>query len=91
MIIYLGESGDLGWPFTDPYRSGGSSRYLTIACLAVTPSKKHLPMRLITRLYKKFSWSPQVEKKWAKMTLEERVWFANYYCKKRKRKAAHTL
>ena len=77
MIIYLDESGDLGWTFTAPYRTGGSSRHLTIACLAVTPSKKHLPKRLIRKLYTKFNWPADVEKKWADMKLEERVWFAN--------------
>lgn len=76
MIIYLDESGDLGWTFTAPYRSGGSSRYLTIACLAVTSEKKHLPKRLIRKLYTKFNWPTHIEKKWADMTLDQRVWFA---------------
>jgi len=31
--IFVDESGDLGWQFNDPYRAGGSSRYLTLACL----------------------------------------------------------
>lgn len=76
MIIYLDESGDLGWTFTAPYRSGGSSRYITIANLAVSPEKKHLPKRLIKRLYDKFNWPTNIEKKWADMSLDERVWFA---------------
>jgi len=76
MNIYLDESGDLGWIFTAPYRFGGSSRYLTIACLAVTSNKKHLPKRLIRKLYNKFKWPINVEKKWANMTLKERIWFA---------------
>lgn len=76
MEIYLDESGDLGWKFTSPYRNGGSSRYLTIACLVVTPPKTHLPKRLITKLYKKFNWHPSKEKKWSGMTLDERIWFA---------------
>jgi len=76
MIIYLDESGDLGWKFTAPYRSGGSSRHLTIASIAVSSSMKHLPKRLIKKLYKKFNWSTNVEKKWSDMTLNERVFFA---------------
>ena len=76
MIIYLDESGDLGWKFTAPYRKGGSSRYLTIASLAVHPEKKHLPKRLIQKLYKKFKWPAHIEKKWAEMNLDERIWFA---------------
>ena len=76
MIIYLDESGDLGWTFTAPYRAGGSSRHITIASLAVTPEKKHLPKRLIKRLYTKFKWPTHQEKKWADMSVNERVWFA---------------
>lgn len=76
MIIYLDESGDLGWTFTAPYRSGGSSRHITIASLAVTPEKKHLPKRLIKKLYSKFKWHTHIEKKWADMSLAERGWFA---------------
>jgi hypothetical protein len=77
MIIYLDESGDLGWKFTAPYRDGGSSRYITIASLAVSPDKKHLPKRLIKKLYKKFNWPIHIEKKWSDMTIDERVWFAS--------------
>ncbi len=76
MIIYLDESGDLGWNFSASYRRGGSSRHLTIASLAVTPSNKHRPKRLIKKLYRKFHWPTNVEKKWADMTVEERVFFA---------------
>jgi len=76
MIIYLDESGDLGWKFDAPYRSGGSSRYLTIASLVTSPEKKHLPKRLIKKLYTKFNWPVAVEKKWSQMKLDERVWFS---------------
>lgn len=76
MIIYLDESGDLGWTFTAPYRAGGSSRHITIASLAVSNEKKHLPKRLIKKLYEKFKWPTDIEKKWADMSTDERVWFA---------------
>lgn len=76
MIIYLDESGDLGWKFDAPYRRGGSSRHITIASLVVSQSKKHLPKRLIKKLYKKFRWPTNIEKKWSDMSLVERIWFA---------------
>lgn len=74
--IYLDESGDLGWKFTEPYRRGGSSRHLTIACLIVPKEKKHLPKRIIQKLYKKHGWNPKVEKKWSDMNITERIDFA---------------
>lgn len=76
MIVYLDESGDLGWKFTAPYRRGGSSRYITIASLIVSSSKRHLPKRLIKKLYKKFNWPSDSEKKWSDMSVEERIFFA---------------
>ncbi len=76
MIICLDESGDLGWKFDAPYRRGGSSRYLTIASLVISPNKKHLPKRLIKKLYTKFNWPTNIEKKWSDMSLAERIWFA---------------
>ena len=80
MIAYLDESGDLGWKFTAPYRSGGSSRHLTIASIAVSPSARHLPKRLVKKLYTKFNWPTNADKKWSDMTLNERVFFAQKAC-----------
>jgi hypothetical protein len=82
LIIYLDESGDLGWSFDAPFRSGGSSRYLTIAALCVPSEKKHLPKRVIKKLYEKFGWRTDIEKKWSMMDETERTEFAN---------AAHAL
>jgi uncharacterized protein DUF3800 len=76
LIIYLDESGDLGWNFTAPYRSGGSSRHLTISALCVPPEKKHIPKRVIKALYDKFGWGTTQEKKWSQMTVGERKEFA---------------
>ncbi|WP_372029317.1 DUF3800 domain-containing protein [Pseudomonas kurunegalensis] len=81
IFIYLDESGDLGWKFDAPYRSGGSSRYLTIAALVSSEEKRHLPKRLIQKLYKKFKWPTTIEKKWSTMNATERLAFANA-CKK---------
>lgn len=74
--IYLDESGDLGWRFDRPYRAGGSSRYITIACVLTPAEKEHLPKRFIRKLYKKFSWTRQGEVKWADMNAVEREHFA---------------
>lgn len=76
MIVYLDESGDLGWKFDAPYRKGGSSRHLTIASLLISRSKIHLPKRLIRDLYTKYKWSTGAEKKWAEMKPVARDWFA---------------
>jgi len=76
LIIYLDESGDLGWNFAAPYLGGGSSRFLTINALCVTPEKKHLPKRVVRNLYKKFGWDTAIEKKWSSMTADERKEFA---------------
>jgi len=75
--IYLDESGDLGWKFDAPYRRGGSSRHLTIASLIVPQDKRHIPKRIIQKLYKKHRWDPKTEKKWSEMTRNERIDFAN--------------
>lgn len=85
MLIYLDESGDLGWKFDAPYRKGGSSRYLTIASLVISPDKKHLPKRIIKKLYTKFNWPTSIEKKWVDLSIVERNWFAekaNQLCSK---------
>lgn len=77
IYIYLDESGDLGWKFDAPYRCGGSSRFLTISALLVPDEKKHLPKRIIQKLYKKFKWNSSEEKKWADMKHHERIEFSN--------------
>ena len=76
MIIYVDESGDLGWSFNLPYRSGGSSRFLTITAVCVPPEKKHVPKRVIRDLYNKFGWPTSEEKKWVDMGANERTEFA---------------
>ncbi len=76
LIIYLDESGDLGWKFDAPYREGGSSRYLTIGALCCPPEKKHHPKRLIKDLYEKFGWPTNKEVKWNDMLPNQRAEFA---------------
>jgi Protein of unknown function (DUF3800) len=76
VIVYLDESGDLGWSFNAPYGRGGSSRYLTISAVCIPSEKKHIPKRLVKSLYEKFKWDPKVEKKWSGMDPAERTHFA---------------
>lgn len=75
MYVYLDESGDLGWNFSYPFQKKGSSRYLTLAFLFVPASKRHLPKRIIKRMYQKFCWNPQIEKKASKLTPKEKLDF----------------
>ena len=93
-IIYLDESGDLGWSFDHPYRAGGSSRHLTIAALCVPTEKKHIPKRVMKNLYNTFQWPYQEEKKWSVMNRDERSAFAKAahdMCEQHKDIHLHTL
>jgi hypothetical protein len=76
-IIYLDESGDLGWKFDAPYRNGGSSRHLTISALEVPFDCKDYPKRIVRKMYQKFKRDPQKEMKWAEMDSAERKHFAD--------------
>lgn len=75
-VIYLDESGDLGWKLDASYRKGGSSRYLTISALIAPLNKKYLISRFVRKMYLKYNWLPKEEKKWALMSIEEKVGFA---------------
>ncbi|MEB0311545.1 DUF3800 domain-containing protein [Pseudomonas sp. 10B1] len=81
LFIYLDESGDLGWKLDQPYRDGGSSRFLTIAALIVSENSVHAPARVMRKLYDKFKWPTNREKKWARMEPEERIEFARLAAK----------
>lgn len=50
-LIYLDESGDLGWSFKQPYQHGGSSRILTIAAVACPEEKIKYLKRIVKGLY----------------------------------------
>ncbi len=73
MQILIDESGDLGWIFDKPYRKGGSSRYLTLACLFLPKSLKNLPRNIIRAMYKKMGW--QNEKKASTATIKQKTIF----------------
>ena len=53
MQLYIDESGDTGFSFEKPNRSGGSSRYLTIASLLIPKTKRHIPKRIVRKVYNK--------------------------------------
>lgn len=75
-VIYLDESGDLGWKFDAPYRQGGSSRFLTIAALIAPSDKTQHPKRIIKGLYERRKWKPGTEKKWSDMSTAAKLDFA---------------
>ncbi|WP_245809127.1 DUF3800 domain-containing protein [Acinetobacter populi] len=52
-LIYLDESGDLGWNMEEPYQRGGSSRMLTLAAVCMPESKQKYVQRIVRALYAK--------------------------------------
>jgi hypothetical protein len=76
MIVYLDESGDLGWKFDAQYRNGGSSRYLTIAMAICPKDKKALPKRCVVKFRKKLGIEAGVELKAAELDKENRAHLA---------------
>lgn len=76
-LIYVDESGDLGWAFDLPYGRGGSSRYLTIAAMILPEALDHLPERRIRHLYRHGNWDSKREKKWVEMPINARMTFAH--------------
>ncbi|MDO4223882.1 MAG: DUF3800 domain-containing protein [Acinetobacter sp.] len=52
-LIYLDESGDLGFSFHQPYQKGGSSRMLTLSALCVPEHKVKYIQRIVRTLYQK--------------------------------------
>ena len=75
-LIYVDESGDLGWSFDLPYGQGGSSRFLTIAAMILPDSLDHLPQRKVRHLYNQGKWDTKREKKWVEMSANSRNTFA---------------
>lgn len=75
MIVYLDESGDLGWTLDKPYHMGGSSQYLTIALLLTPNESKHLPKRIVKDLYVKYKIPTKKEIKGASLSDEQRDFF----------------
>lgn len=76
MLIYVDESGDLGWSFDRSYGHGGSSRFLSIAAMLVPDELDHLPRRKVKHLYQHGHWDTAREKKWVDMPAVSRLTFA---------------
>lgn len=87
MLIYVDESGDLGWSFDRPYGEGGSSRYLAIAAMLLPEELDHHPQRKIKDLYRYGKWDVKREKKWVEMPADARLTFARNAVKLREKHA----
>jgi len=61
MQVYLDESGDMGWSFTEPYGAGGSSRFLCLAIMFLPKKARKLPKRIIADMYKHYGWVPEMK------------------------------
>lgn len=73
MNVYLDESGDLGWILDQPFRRGGSSRYLTLSFVFVPYNVKRYPRNIILSMYKQFGWTS--EKKASSATPKQKILF----------------
>jgi hypothetical protein len=78
-VIYVDESGDLGWTFTAPYRAGGSSRHLTLAAVLISSEKKHYVKRQIKLLQQKFKILKTDEIKWALLSHDDKITVAHEF------------
>ncbi len=76
MNVYVDESGDLGFSFDKPYRSGGSSRYLSIAFLLIPPELAYITKRIVKDVYNKTRKSSRYELKGSELTSEDKIFFA---------------
>jgi hypothetical protein len=70
-IVYLDESGDLGWTLDKPYRIGGSSRYLTITFLVIPHDEQCKPKRIVREVYRHFGFDPKDEMKGSMLSDEQ--------------------
>lgn len=74
--IFVDESGDLGWNFARPFGQGGSSRYLTLACLILPDPHRRRAGDIISRFYAEYKW--QKEKKASNASHPQRVKFCDH-------------
>ena len=71
MLIFLDESGDLGWKFDNPNRDGGSSRFITISGIVIDEDQFKYVKRFISDIYKKYNLTPKIEKKGCNFSEED--------------------
>jgi hypothetical protein len=72
MFLYLDESGDLGWNFVGP---NTSSRYLTLAFMLIPAAKRHIPKRIVRKMYEKYGWNPSIERKASDLSHQQKLYF----------------
>lgn len=77
MNVYIDESGDLGFAHDKPFRSGGSSRYLTIAFLLIPKAIQHYPQRIIRDIYTHRKRSPKNELKGSGLNSATQLFFTS--------------
>lgn len=75
MIVYIDESGDLGWKLDKPYRHGGSSKFLTISFLLTPNNSKKFPKRLVKKFYDNFGIPTYLEVKGTELSFDQREYF----------------
>lgn len=61
MQVFLDESGDMGWSFSKPYRTGGSSRFLCLAIMFLPKADRKRPKRIIADMYSKYGWASEMK------------------------------
>jgi hypothetical protein len=76
-VIYLDESGDLGFKFTAPYRAGGSSRHLTLGAVICPDDSKKYVRRFVDKFYRRRGVPAGGELKWADLGGADRMDFAS--------------
>lgn len=79
MQIFVDESGDLGWTFNRPGGDGGSSRFITIAGIAIDQMHLKPFARQIHNLYLDLGMKLRVEKKGSQLLNREALAIAKYF------------
>lgn len=75
-LIYLDESGDLGFNFAAPYRNGGSSRHITLAAAVCEEDSNKYIKRFIVDFYSARGIAAGKELKWSALSVDDRTDFA---------------
>ena len=71
--LYLDESGDLGWTLDKPFRSGGSSQFLSIAYIIVPNEQIKYCNRVVRDIYTLFNVQSNVELKGTSMNEQQKL------------------
>lgn len=90
-LIYLDESGDLGWSLDKPYKKGGSSRYLTIACVLLPDYRLASIERIVRGFYKKRKRPSKNELKSIDLSSKEKSEFINALIKLKQQNIANDI